>query len=117
MKYILTGGSGFIGAHFSQKLKDNIELNIDIEKPDFDDNHLNINILDKKALMDIQIDNNNDHCLIHLAAVHFDFQKGYFETNVDGTKNILEFVKKNKIKRFVEIFRGLDTLCFSCLEP
>ena len=101
MRYILTGGSGFIGTHFSQKLKENIQLNIDIEEPDFHNNYLNIDILDRKALMDIQINNNNDYCLIHLAAVHFDFQKGYFETNVDGTKNILEFVKKNKIKRFV----------------
>ena len=100
MKYIFTGASGFIGTHFTEYLKENIYLNIDIENPIIKNNHLNINILDRKSLLNIKI-NEDDYTLIHLAAVHFDFQKKFYETNVEGTKNVLEFVSKNKIKNFV----------------
>ena len=32
MKYILIGGSGFIGQHFIEKISDNIILNLDINE-------------------------------------------------------------------------------------
>lgn len=102
MKYIITGGSGFIGTHFSEKLGNRISLNIDIEKPKtFNSNYQNINILDMHSLINIDITSPEKSTLIHLAAVHFDFQKGYYQTNVEGTRNILDFIEKNKIKNFV----------------
>lgn len=101
MKYILTGGSGFIGTHFTKSLKKDIYYNIDINNPKTENNHLKLNINDKKSLLNIKLDDHNDFTLIHLAAVHFDFQKSFYETNVDGTKNILEFIEKNKVKTFV----------------
>ena len=33
MKILVTGGSGFIGSHFSEVLGNDIILNIDINKP------------------------------------------------------------------------------------
>ena len=101
MKYILTGGSGFIGYHFSKLLGNSIIKNFDIEKPTIQNNHRMLNILNSKELEKELIDIDDDIALIHLAAVHFDFQKKYYETNVDGTKNVLNYVKKNNIKIFV----------------
>ena len=101
MKYILTGGSGFIGTHFTNNLQKDIYYNIDIDDPKVKNNHLKLDINDRKSLLNIKLDNDNNFALIHLAAVHFDFQKGYYETNVNGTKNILEFIEKNEIKTFV----------------
>ena len=95
MKYILVGGSGFIGQHFIKKLGNNIILNIDIDGGINSTEFNNCNILDLKKLLNIKINCNDDVTLIHLAAVHFDFQKNYFETNVEGTKNILKFLENN----------------------
>ena len=39
MKYILTGGSGFIGSHFLKKLGDSVILNYDIERPALNKTH------------------------------------------------------------------------------
>ena len=102
MKYILTGGSGFIGSHFSEVLGNDIILNIDINKPSNESkNYLKLDILNFDKLLNIPFSCNEDLTLIHLAAVHFDFQKNFYDTNVNGTKNILEFVSKNNIKNFV----------------
>lgn len=102
MKYLLVGGSGFIGLHFFEKLKKDSIINIDIDGGIKDLNHINCDITSVNELNTIDISKHNDVTLIHLAAVHFDFQKGFFKTNVDGTKNILSFIKKNKnITHFV----------------
>jgi len=101
MKYILTGGSGFIGSHFTESLEKDIYCNIDVNNPKTENNHIKLNINDKSSLLNIKLDVDNDFTLIHLAAVHFDFQKSFYQTNVDGTKNILDFIEKNKIKTFV----------------
>ena len=102
MKYILIGGSGFIGNHFFKKIKNDIILNLDIDEGVNKLNFTKCNILKPSDLKKIDISNFNDITVIHLAAVHFDFQKYYYETNVEGTKNILDFIEKNnQIKKFV----------------
>ncbi len=102
MKYILTGGSGFIGSHFSQKLGNSIIFNYDINAPNTPNKNFKcINILDKDKFLSKELNIDNDITMIHLAAVHFDFQKHFFRTNVEGTLNVLEYVKKNNIKTFV----------------
>ena len=102
MKYILIGGSGFIGNHFFKKIKNDIILNLDIDEGVNKLNFTKCNILRPSDLKKIDLSNYNEITVIHLAAVHFDFQKYYYETNVEGTKNILDFIEKNnQIKKFV----------------
>jgi len=103
MKYILTGGSGFIGTHFTEVLNHSITCNIDVEPPKLPNNHVELSILDQDGMNGLELKKGvgEDYTLIHLAAVHFDFQKKFFETNVQGTKNVLEFVERNNIKKFV----------------
>ena len=102
MKYILIGGSGFIGNHYFKKIKNDIILNLDIDEGVNKLNFTKCNILRPSDLKKIDLSNYNEITVIHLAAVHFDFQKYYYETNVEGTKNILDFIEKNnQIKKFV----------------
>ena len=102
MKYILIGGSGFIGQHFTKILKNDIIANLDIDSGINNSNFTYCNILKKNDLDNITISSEEEVTLIHLAAVHFDFQKKFFKTNVDGTRNILNFITKHQnIKKFV----------------
>lgn len=102
MKYILIGGSGFIGQHFKKILGKDIIANLDIDSGINSSDFINCNILNYKDLDNFSIFSKEEITLIHLAAVHFDFQKNFFETNVKGTQNVLNFITKNKnIKKFV----------------
>ena len=102
MKYILIGGSGFIGQHFIKILNNNIIANLDIDSGTNNSDFTNCNILNNQDLDNYNINTDEEITLILLAAVHFDFQKTFFETNVEGTKNVLNFISKNtNIKKFV----------------
>lgn len=101
MKYFVIGGSGFIGQHFKNKLGKNLVKNIDIDEGINSSEFSKCNILNQNELNKIKTCE-EDLTIIHLAAVHFDFQRQYFQTNVDGTKNILTYISKNtNIKKFV----------------
>ena len=91
MKYLLTGGSGFIGQEFSRVLSKKIIYNFDLYPSQIENNFKEVSILDYNKLNSHALDLQEDVTLIHLAAVHFDFQKNYYETNIDGTKNILKY--------------------------
>ena len=102
MKYILIGGSGFIGNHFFKKLNNDIILNLDIDEGINQVKFTKCNILNPNDLNKIDLSKYDNITVIHLAAVHFDFQKYYYETNVEGTKNILNFISNNaQIKKYV----------------
>lgn len=102
MKYILIGGSGFIGQHFKKILNNDIIANLDIDSGINNSDFINCNILKDSDLNSFNFNINEDVTLILLAAVHFDFQKTFFETNVEGTRNVLRFISRHKnIKKFV----------------
>ena len=102
MKYILIGGSGFIGNHFFKKLNNDILFNLDIDEGINHVNFTKCNILNPNELNKIDLSEYDNITVIHLAAVHFDFQKYYYETNVEGTKNVLNFICNNvQIKKYV----------------
>ena len=93
MKYILVGGSGFIGQHFKSLLGEDILLNLDI---DCGINNSKFEYCDINRKIEVDISKYKSISVIHLAAVHFDFQSNYYETNVNGTSNILDWIDKNK---------------------
>ena len=108
MKILITGASGGIGKILIKKLikagfddlavlsrgkskfKETKKLKIKIGNLD------NFDSLDK-ALKNIDV-------IIHLAGItHSNKAKKYFQTNTDGTKNLLLAAEKNSIKRFIFI--------------
>jgi len=118
MRFVLTGGSGFVGNYLIKKLcylYPHIEIhNLDINPIKTDikiesgkqnlTDHL-VDITNKDDLMNFKF--NQDDVVFHLAAHIFHPQtpyrtkrKEYFEKlNVEGTKNILEEMNKNNVKR------------------
>ena len=111
MKFVVTGGAGFIGNNIAkmlvkkehnviildnfntgrkenlEEIKDKVEL-------------YTVDIRDKEAITEII---NNSDGIFHQAALanvseSFSKSKEYYDVNVRGTKNIFEIAKKNEIK-------------------
>ena len=107
MKALVTGGSGFIGSHLVDKLKDSgIDVRVyDGIMPTYrkDIEFYQGSILDMPAL---SLAMNGIDVVFHLAAVA-DVKDVYNEPhyaesiNVRGTVNVLEVVRKSDIKKFV----------------
>ena len=111
MKYVVTGGAGFIGSHLTEKLVeqgnqvtiiDNLntgkEKNLDHIKKEI--NFIKGDILDEKLINEITQDVNGVFHQAALASVQDSFTKPdeYRKVNVIGTKNIFEASKKNNFK-------------------
>jgi len=110
MKIVVTGGAGFLGYHISQKINQITDFKncvfFDIapfEKDEFNkDIHcIYGDVRDKKQMdemmkgVDVVI-----HCA---AALPLWKKKDIYETNVDGTRNVLESSAKNKVNRIIHI--------------
>lgn len=93
MNYVLVGGSGFIGQHFRKVLQDDIIVNLDINSG-INNDEFQFCDINKEIKLSLDLSNYEAITVIHLAAVHFDFQKSYFETNVTGTRNVLDWISK-----------------------
>lgn len=116
MKCIVTGGAGFIGSHLCELLlnqghevvaldslvngqKDNLSSFIDHPKFLF----MEIDIRDREEMKNLNLDVD---WLFHLAALadivpSIEDPEGYFDTNVTGTFNVLEYAKRAKVKKFL----------------
>ena len=117
MKVIVTGGAGFIGSHLVERLlEDNfISKIVIIDTFNFGLRNLKHLIKNKKIKLykkDIRFLKKNDrvfnkcNCIFHLAAIadivpSIVNPDEYYETNVNGTLNILEGIRKNKIPKIV----------------
>jgi nucleoside-diphosphate-sugar epimerase len=99
----ITGGSGFIGRYLIPLLEKKYDIIIfDIKKPDFSYKGIYTygNLLDTKTLV---YATKKAHIIIHLAAKHNDVGSinEYYETNLDGTKNIISAAIENNINKII----------------
>jgi len=116
MKSVVTGGSGFIGSHLCEKLiqEGHQVLAIDnlcggkLTNLDSIADHPNFSFAkaDIRSFSEIEAHFKDADYVFHLAALadivpSIENPKGYFETNVTGTYNVLESVKKHSIKKLV----------------
>lgn len=116
MKCIVTGGAGFIGSHLVELLiseghqvtvidnliSGNLE-NLKNIQNDKNFTFINADIRYKDSLSNI--DQKVD-CIFHLAGLadivpSIEMPQDYFDTNVTGTFNMLQFAKKLGVKKFV----------------
>ncbi len=107
MNILITGGSGYLGSLLIKKFSENSHkvFNLDILKT----NNLNVqslyvDLLNFENLKEV-FDTYEFDIIIHNAAKVpiSKSKKNYFENNVLGTKNLLYFFKKKKIKKFVYV--------------
>ena len=107
MKYVVTGGAGFIGSHLTEKLikqgdvvtvVDNLntgkEKNLELVKEKIE--FVKGSILDTKLLEEITKDVDGVFHQAALASVQDSFTKPdeYYDVNVNGTENIFKLSKK-----------------------
>ena len=123
-RILITGGAGFIGSHFVDRLLSEGDWNVTVID-DFNDfydpsikranirEHLansnyrlvEADIRDFNALQEVFSDETFD-CLVHLAAragvrPSLKDPRLYVETNINGTMNLLELARDREIKQFV----------------
>ena len=105
---LITGGSGFLGINLVRYLlhkdfSDIIVLDIaDFDYPEMDEiNFIKGDIRDKKTVAKLMKD---VELVVHCAAALPLYKKeDIFSTNVNGTRNLLQYGYKNNIERFVHI--------------
>ncbi len=116
MNCVVTGGCGFLGSHLVEnliKLKHNVTVIDDLSSGRINNLH---NVKKKFKFIKASICNykkisryfENTDWVFHLAAKSdivpsIENPKIYFETNVDGTFNVLQCSRKNKVKKFIYI--------------
>ncbi|MBI4159211.1 NAD-dependent epimerase/dehydratase family protein [Candidatus Woesearchaeota archaeon] len=96
----ITGATGFLGRHLIAKLKGKpVKCLIRKEYPRFKVNITKGDLADKKALESFT---KNAKVVIHLAAaIDPKDKEEYQKVNVEGTRNLIEACKKNKVRRII----------------
>jgi len=102
-KILITGGSGFIGRYFIQKLEGKSITNLDFRSPDYDSaaEFIRGDIRDKEVVKHAI---KGADTLIHLAAMHHDFgikDQEYFDTNVGGAENLIAAAEETGLKTII----------------
>ncbi len=108
MKYLITGGSGFLGINLIRFLhsKGHEITSLDIVDFDYPDIKDKINIIKgdirDKNIVDESV--SQADIVVHTAAALPLYKpEDIFSTDVDGTRNLLEASLKHKVKRFIHI--------------
>ena len=108
MKFLVTGGAGFLGINLIRFLfnKGNEVVSLDIAEFDYPDISEKISIIkgdirDKKT---VKAATTNIDVIVHTAAaLPLYSTDDIFSTDIEGTKNLLEAAKENNVKRFIHI--------------
>jgi nucleoside-diphosphate-sugar epimerase len=107
MNVMITGATGFIGSHLLQLLlKENYQINALVRCPDKIPLHPNIKTFkgDISNLDSIISASKNCEAIFHCAALAKSWVKDneeYFQTNVTGTKNVLEAALHNNVSKVI----------------
>jgi dihydroflavonol-4-reductase len=114
IKILVTGGTGFIGAHIVHALLRSGYRHIFVSKRKSSPIHLLENILHRIELVDAALEDLTDltslvqkvDVIVHTAAmVSFlaSDKKSMLKTNVEGTANLVNIALENKIEKFIHI--------------
>ncbi len=118
MNILVTGGAGFIGSHICEYLNQQVDIKKIVIIDNLEDgSRKNLsNIINSKKIKLFKCDIRNLNtiiskfknidCVVHLAALSdivpsITDPVNYFNTNVNGTMNILESMRKNKVYKIV----------------
>lgn len=108
-KVLITGGTGFLGCHLARKLlKDGYEVTLlDIAPLDAKDliGKVKVSAVDVRSKKAVEKALVGQEYVVHAAAA-LPIQSSpevIYDTNVNGTRNVLEAALKNKVKRLVYI--------------
>ncbi|MEK6950003.1 MAG: NAD-dependent epimerase/dehydratase family protein [Nanoarchaeota archaeon] len=113
-KLFITGGAGFIGSHFIERVIENNKVTVfdnlsrnALEKTDFK-NHKNLNIIQGDVMNQSQIEEaiKGSDIAIHMAAIAgvgtvVSKPSTTLKINLLGTYNLLEACKKNNVKKAI----------------
>ncbi|GHV42180.1 UDP-N-acetylglucosamine 4-epimerase [Bacteroidia bacterium] len=107
MNYLIFGGSGFIGTHLINLIKENNSNNIIYNLDIVENNHngkSNFKYCDIRNKIKLDIEATGNDIIFNLAAVHRtpghpDYD--YFDANINGAENICNYASFNNISKIV----------------
>jgi nucleoside-diphosphate-sugar epimerase len=108
MKYLITGGSGFLGINLIRHLyeKGHEIVSLDIADFDYPDMKNKIRIIkgDIRDKAVVEEANKNIDIVVHTAAALPLYKpEDILSTDIEGTRNLLEAAGRNNVKRFIHI--------------
>jgi nucleoside-diphosphate-sugar epimerase len=108
MKFLVTGGAGFLGINLIRHLHSNSEDIVSLDIAEF--NYPDMNDKIRKIKGDIRNKNDVEKAMrgvdivVHTAAALPLYKpEDIFSTDIEGTRNLLEEAAKQKVKRFIHI--------------
>ncbi|MHB8578493.1 MAG: NAD-dependent epimerase/dehydratase family protein [Ignavibacteriaceae bacterium] len=108
MKFLVTGGAGFLGINLVRYLqfRGHDVVSLDIVKFDYPDMNGKISVItgDIRNKETVEIAMKGIDVVVHTAAaLPLYSAEEIFSTDIEGTKNLLEGAESNKVKRFIHI--------------